>query len=60
MTRFPIHRPTEDAALRNVPASPVLPPLAALLDLLIVARAVHDRFGERHFGHLLDRYPETR
>lgn len=53
-----VRRPTEAAAVART-ADPTLPPLGRLLDLVVVARATCDRYGERHFGHLLDRHPDT-
>lgn len=48
-----VRRPTEDAALRNV--RPARVSTARVADLLIVARATGDRYGEVLFDHLLDR-----
>jgi hypothetical protein len=48
-----VRRPTEDAALRNTTRARVSP--ARVADLLIVARATSDRYGEVLFDHLLDR-----
>jgi hypothetical protein len=53
MRRYPIPRPTEDAALRRLDRP--LPPLGRIVDLLIIARATDDQYGARHFDHLLDR-----
>jgi hypothetical protein len=48
-----VRRPTEDAALRNTRPARVSP--ARVADLLIVARATSDRYGEVLFDHILDR-----
>lgn len=48
-----VRRPTEDAALRNIHTRRLSP--ARVADLLIVARATGDRYGEVLFDHLLDR-----
>lgn len=48
-----VHRPTEDAALGNV--RPVRVSVDRVADLLIVARATGDRYGEVLFDHMLDR-----
>lgn len=53
MARYPIPRPTEGAALRTVRSAQVSPERVA--DLLIVARATGDRYGEVLFDHILDR-----
>jgi len=51
-----VRRPTEGAALEAASRSPrPLPPLGRILDLLIAAQATDDRYGARHFDHLLDR-----
>jgi hypothetical protein len=50
-----VPRPTEGAALNRCPNTPSVPPAARLADLLIAARATGDRYGARHFDHLLDR-----
>jgi hypothetical protein len=48
-----VRRPTEDAALRQLKPSRVSPERVA--DLLTVARATGDRYGEVLFDHILDR-----
>jgi hypothetical protein len=48
-----VRRPTEDAALRNV--TPARVSATRVADLLIVARATSDRYGERFLDHVLDR-----
>jgi hypothetical protein len=53
--RWPIPRPTEDAALRTVPSSPALPPVDVLFDYLIRAYATRDRAGLGRFGHQIAR-----
>lgn len=53
MRRYPIPRPTEEAAVNAVTRS--LPPLGRIADLLIAARATNDRYGARIFDCLLDR-----
>jgi hypothetical protein len=56
MARYPIPRPTEDAAIGAASRSPrALPPVVVLADLLIAARATGDRYGARHFDSMLDR-----
>ncbi|MFG2596691.1 hypothetical protein [Streptomyces sp. NPDC048462] len=49
-----VNRPTEAAALRSMTSHPV-PPVGRVADLLIVARATNDRYGEQLFSCLLDR-----
>jgi hypothetical protein len=51
-----VRRPTESAAIRKPPRP--LPPLAQTADRLIAARATGDRYGARHFSHVLDRIME--
>lgn len=48
-----IRRPTEDAAVDNLTARRLS--LERVADLLIVARATGDRYGEVLFDHMLDR-----
>lgn len=48
-----VSRPTERVALRNAKAARVSPQRVA--DLLIIARATGDRYGEVLFDHILDR-----
>lgn len=47
--RWPISRPTEDAALRRTP-NPVLPPPEALWCGLLTAYTLRDRHGLQRFG----------
>jgi len=49
MARYPIPRPTEDAAVRGT-ANPVLPPVDVLFDHLVTAYAMRDRHGLQRFG----------
>lgn len=51
-TRAQVRRPTEQAA--NLTDRPT-PPAIRIADLLIVARATGDRYGEVLFDHMLDR-----
>ncbi|MDJ0346749.1 hypothetical protein [Streptomyces sp. PH10-H1] len=49
--RFPIPRPTEDAAIRNASRNAAGPlPVEVLFDAMVHAYAVDDRFGLRYFG----------
>lgn len=57
-TATTVPRPTERKALARV-GEPVVPPLAAVLDLLIAARQTGDRNGAQLFGCWLDRHPEA-
>lgn len=56
MSTAMVRRPTEDAAVQAACQSPRrLPPVARVADLLIVARATGDRYGQRQFSLMLDR-----
>ncbi|TKA11766.1 hypothetical protein [Actinacidiphila oryziradicis] len=49
--RFPIPRPTEDAAVTAAARTiPPLPPVDVLFDRLVTAYALHDRNGLQRFG----------
>ncbi|MCW2899170.1 MAG: hypothetical protein JWO67_1435 [Streptosporangiaceae bacterium] len=51
MSRFPIPRPTEDAAIAAASRSVrPLPPMEVLFDRLVMAYAVRDRIGLALFG----------
>ncbi|MFH9369112.1 hypothetical protein ACH4K8_25925 [Streptomyces anulatus] len=50
-----VHRPTERAAMGSVHYNVQTPPAERIVDLLFVARATGDRYGQRLFSRLLDR-----
>ncbi|MFJ3141427.1 hypothetical protein ACIPJM_03045 [Streptomyces halstedii] len=49
----PVYRPTETTALHN--SSRPCPPADQVRNLLTFAHATGDRYGARHFGHMLAR-----
>ncbi|MBK3584234.1 hypothetical protein JHN49_11035 [Streptomyces sp. MBT57] len=49
----PVRRPTENTALHN--SRRPCPPADQVRNLLTVAYATGDRYGARHFGHMLAR-----
>ncbi|MGW6462611.1 hypothetical protein [Streptomyces rubiginosohelvolus] len=51
--RRPVYRPTETTALRNT--RPKCPPASQVKNLLHAAHATGDRYGARHFAHMLAR-----